>query len=142
MRQISTSNGCRSFSSVESGFRPKATEISLLAPPNFPLGEDQVSSTMSLVLILRIERLFEQELRRGRGGFRRSRCGGGQRGSGPDSVLVSERHQSLSELRRLVARTKSPDLLNRELVATFVEWMASVALEPLPRDFVIRDKAV
>ena len=52
MRQISTSKGCRSFRSVDCGLRPNASEISLPAPANFPLGEDQVSSTSSFVFIL------------------------------------------------------------------------------------------
>ena len=42
------------YHAVASGFRPKVTEISLPAPPNFPFGDDQDSSTMSFVLILRI----------------------------------------------------------------------------------------
>src|SRR5574341_568193 len=54
MRQTSTSNGWRSLRSVDSGLRPSATEISLLAPPNFPLGDAHVSSAMSLVFTLRM----------------------------------------------------------------------------------------
>src|SRR5215467_4171230 len=54
MRQISTSNGCRSFRSVDSGLRPKATEISFFAPSNFPFGEVQASSATSFTLTLRI----------------------------------------------------------------------------------------
>src|SRR6516162_4380527 len=54
MRQISISNGCRSFRSLDSGLRPNATEISLLAPPNFPFGEVHDSSAISFMLILRI----------------------------------------------------------------------------------------
>jgi len=54
MRQISMSNGCRSFKSVDCGLRPSSSEISLPAPANFPLGEDQVISTTSFVLTLRI----------------------------------------------------------------------------------------
>src|SRR6202022_1724694 len=54
MRQISISNGCRSLRSVDSGLRPNATEISLLAPPNFPFGEVQDSSAISFRLILRM----------------------------------------------------------------------------------------
>lgn len=50
---ISTSKGCRSIKSVDSGLRPKASEISLPAPENFPLGDDQENSSMSLVFILR-----------------------------------------------------------------------------------------
>src|SRR5256885_5800081 len=49
MRVISTSKGCLSFRSVETGFRPSAIEISFSAPPNFPLGEAQVSSGTSLM---------------------------------------------------------------------------------------------
>src|ERR1700730_8368779 len=60
MRQISTSNGCLSFRSLDSGLRPTATEISLLAPPNFPFGEDQDSSGISLVLILRMLRCLNR----------------------------------------------------------------------------------
>src|SRR5438105_4553145 len=54
MRQISTSNGCRSLRSVESGLRPNSSEISLPAPTNLPLGDDHGISTMSFVLTLRI----------------------------------------------------------------------------------------
>src|SRR5882672_812003 len=54
MRRISTSKGCRSFKSVERGLRPNASETSLPAPANFPLGEDQDSSTMLFVLTLSI----------------------------------------------------------------------------------------
>src|SRR5260370_13863003 len=54
MRKISTSNGCRSMRSVDDGLRPNASETCLPAPANFPLGEDQLSSTMASVLTLRI----------------------------------------------------------------------------------------
>src|SRR5206468_12857196 len=40
--------------SVERGLRPNASEISLPKPPNFPFGEDQLSSARSFVLTLRI----------------------------------------------------------------------------------------
>src|SRR5215208_7053281 len=52
MRHISTSNGWRSFKSVECGLRPNASEISLPAPANFPFGDDHVTSTISVVLTL------------------------------------------------------------------------------------------
>jgi hypothetical protein len=39
---------------VESGLRPKASEIPLPEPTNFPFGDTQESSGMSFVLILRI----------------------------------------------------------------------------------------
>src|SRR2546430_12257577 len=51
MRRISTSNGCRSFKSVDCGLRPRASETLLLAPANFPFGEDQDSSANLLELI-------------------------------------------------------------------------------------------
>src|SRR5947199_5997955 len=51
MRRISTSNGCRSFKSVDCRLRPRASETLLLAPTNFPFGEDQGSSANWLVLI-------------------------------------------------------------------------------------------
>src|SRR4051794_18512374 len=54
MRQISTSNGCRSFKSVDRGFRPNSSETSLPEPANFPFGDDQLTSAMSFVLTLRI----------------------------------------------------------------------------------------
>ena len=54
IRKISTSKGCRSFKSVESGFRPSSSEISLPAPTNFPFGDDQVTSTIFVVLTLRM----------------------------------------------------------------------------------------
>src|ERR1035441_5177901 len=54
MRQISTSKGWRSLRSVDCGLRPNSSETSLPAPTNFPLGEDQVTSAMSFVLIFRI----------------------------------------------------------------------------------------
>ncbi len=41
--------------SVDDGLRPNASETCLPAPANFPLGEDQLSSTMVSVLTLRIE---------------------------------------------------------------------------------------
>ena len=41
--------------------RSKATEISLLAPPNLPFGEDQDSSGISLILILRMPFGLKQE---------------------------------------------------------------------------------
>jgi len=44
MRTISISKGCRSLRSVDCGLRPNASETSLPAPANFPLGDDQVSS--------------------------------------------------------------------------------------------------
>src|SRR5207249_12221392 len=56
MRQISTSNGCRSFKSVESGFRPSSSEISLPAPMISPFGDDQVNSAILVVLTLSIKR--------------------------------------------------------------------------------------
>jgi hypothetical protein len=56
MRQISTSNGCRSFKSVESGFRPSSSEISLPAPMISPSGDDQVNSAILAVLTLSIKR--------------------------------------------------------------------------------------
>src|SRR5882672_6166871 len=52
MRTISTSKGCRSIKSVDCGLRPSASETSLPAPTNFPLGEDQGSSASALVFIL------------------------------------------------------------------------------------------
>src|SRR5438445_10864435 len=52
MRKISTSKGCRSFKSVDCGLRPSSSEISLPAPANFPLGEDQVISVILVVLTL------------------------------------------------------------------------------------------
>src|SRR5438094_2064581 len=54
MRRISTSNGCRSFKSVDCGLRPRASETLLLAPANIPFGEDQGSSASLLVLIFSI----------------------------------------------------------------------------------------
>src|SRR5437667_6356664 len=51
MRRISTSNGCRSFKSIDCGLRPSASETLLLAPLNFPLGEVQGSSVNWLELI-------------------------------------------------------------------------------------------
>src|SRR2546430_1537267 len=51
MRTISTSKGCRSFKSVDCGLRPNASETSLPAPANFPLGEDHVSSASRFVFI-------------------------------------------------------------------------------------------
>src|SRR5882724_8905938 len=54
MRKISTSKGCRSIRSVDRGLRPNASETCLPAPTNFPLGEDQLSSAIWLVLTLRI----------------------------------------------------------------------------------------
>src|SRR3569832_342097 len=54
MRQSSTSNGWRAFRSVAAGSRPNATEISLLAPPNVPFGDDHASSTISFRFTLRI----------------------------------------------------------------------------------------
>src|SRR5438552_17547890 len=51
MRRISTSNGCRSFESVDCGLRPRASETLLLAPTNFPFVEDQGYSANWLVLI-------------------------------------------------------------------------------------------
>src|SRR2546428_12126676 len=51
MRRISTSNGCRSFKSVDCGLRPRASETLLLAPANFPFGEIQGSSANWLELI-------------------------------------------------------------------------------------------
>src|SRR5436190_16582172 len=50
MRIISTSNGCRSIASVERRIRPRASEISLPAPVNLPLGDDHVSSASSFEL--------------------------------------------------------------------------------------------
>src|SRR4030095_2247829 len=50
IRKISTSKGCRSLKSVDSGLRPNASETSLPAPTNFPFGDDQVSSTIFVVL--------------------------------------------------------------------------------------------
>src|SRR5260221_5432845 len=52
MRQISTSNGCRSFRSVDVGLRPNDSEICLPEPPNFPFGDDQVRSIISFVFTL------------------------------------------------------------------------------------------
>src|SRR5262249_40725563 len=52
IRKISTSKGCRSLRSVDSGLRPNASEISLPAPLNFPFGEDHVSSAIFVVLTL------------------------------------------------------------------------------------------
>src|SRR3569832_2063373 len=54
MRQSSTSYGWRAFRSVDAGSRPNATEISLLAPPNVPFGDDHASSTISFRFTLRI----------------------------------------------------------------------------------------
>src|SRR3989442_113732 len=51
MRRTSTSNGCRSLRSVESGLRPSASDTLLLAPVNFPLGDAQGSSANRLELI-------------------------------------------------------------------------------------------
>jgi hypothetical protein len=44
--------------SVENGFLPRATDSSLLAPPNFPLGEDHESSVMSLMFTFRMSARF------------------------------------------------------------------------------------
>src|SRR5437016_14653332 len=52
IRKISTSKGCRSLRSVDSGLRPNASEISLPAPLNFPFGEDHVSSAIFVVFTL------------------------------------------------------------------------------------------
>src|SRR5258706_12803739 len=52
IRKISTSKGCRSLRSVDSGLRPNASEISLPAPLNFPFGEHHVSSAIFVVLTL------------------------------------------------------------------------------------------
>src|SRR5437660_11067356 len=41
-----------SFRSVDSGLRPSSSEISLPAPTNFPFGDDQVTSTIFVVLTL------------------------------------------------------------------------------------------
>src|SRR6266576_3953604 len=54
MRRISTSNGCRSFKSVDCGLRPRASETLLLPPANFPFGEDHGSSANWLELIFSI----------------------------------------------------------------------------------------
>jgi hypothetical protein len=44
------------MTSVESGFRPSASETSLPNPTNFPLGDHQEVSVMSFVLTLRINK--------------------------------------------------------------------------------------
>src|SRR5438046_1593502 len=49
MRTISTSNGCRSFKSVDCALRPKASETSLPASVSLPLGEVQDASASLLV---------------------------------------------------------------------------------------------
>src|SRR6266581_4068500 len=51
MRRISTSNGCRSFKSVDCGLRPRASETLLLAPANLPWSDFQGSSVNRLELI-------------------------------------------------------------------------------------------
>jgi len=48
--------GCRSFKSVESGFRPSSSEISLPVPMISPSGDDQVNSAILAVLALSIKR--------------------------------------------------------------------------------------
>src|ERR1051325_4725617 len=50
--QNSTSKGCRSLRSVDSGLRPNASEISLPAPLYFPFGEVHVNSAIFVVLTL------------------------------------------------------------------------------------------
>src|SRR5262245_54308572 len=52
MRRISTSKGCRSSRFIDFGIRPRASEISLLAPLNFPFGEVHVNSSSSWVLTI------------------------------------------------------------------------------------------
>src|SRR2546427_10948661 len=88
MRQISTSKGCRSLRSVDWGLRPKASEISLPAPTNFPFGEVQDSSTISFVLTLRIDRLA-------------TRCFGGTRSDENRNPNIEIRNQSQSQFAKI-----------------------------------------
>ncbi len=56
--EVSGKSRCRkdgvSLRSVEVGLRPSASDTCLPAPPNFPFGEDQVSSSICFTLTLRI----------------------------------------------------------------------------------------
>src|SRR4030095_16025534 len=70
IRKISTSKGCRSLRSVDSGLRPNASEISLPAPLNFPFGEDHVSSAIFVVLTLCTSEVVQRERDKPRQGCR------------------------------------------------------------------------
>ena len=77
---ISTSNGWRSRRSVDRGLRPRASEISLPAPTNLPLGDVQVSSGSSFELIF----FTAADL-----GFERGRVNGVWREGDPDWRVAS-----------------------------------------------------
>jgi hypothetical protein len=121
MRQISTSNGCRSFRSVDLGLRPSSSDTCFPKPTNFPLGEDQASYVMLFKLTLRIVNECKRSaLRR-----KRSAAVGSSR-QRPQFVLVNTHDARLNSPPRILRRQcrrqpsmGSPAITSLQLIGEF-----------------------